>query len=72
MIRPSTLVDWRGQMGLTQGQMAKLLGVPIGTYLGWEQGRRSPRETASAHLRLVHWLWVKYPDILNEWSTNNG
>lgn len=33
----------RIRAGLTQPDMAALVGVPLGTYQNWEQGIRSPR-----------------------------
>lgn len=37
----AALKEARGEW--TQEQMARFLGVPGGTYVNWEQGRRTPR-----------------------------
>ena len=40
--RPDTLVVIRGQLGLSQSKMAKLLGVPANTLSRWETGTTTP------------------------------
>jgi DNA-binding transcriptional regulator YiaG len=42
------LREWRARLGLSQPQAATRLGVPLGTYRGWEQEQSPP-----AHPRLV-------------------
>ena len=37
---PERLVNHRKRLGLTQEQAARKLGIPLGTYLTYEQGRR--------------------------------
>lgn len=36
------LTEWRKKSGLSQSKMAKMLGMSIRTYQGWEQLRRKP------------------------------
>jgi len=36
------LEQWRKANDLSQEAAAERLGVPIGTFRGWEQGRREP------------------------------
>lgn len=36
--------------GLSQSQLAKVAGVPLGTLQGWERGRRTPLLDAAAKL----------------------
>jgi transcriptional regulator with XRE-family HTH domain len=40
----------RQERGLSQGQLAKLSGVPKGTLLQWEYGLRTPKLDAAAKL----------------------
>lgn len=37
---------WRQQLGLTQPEAAKRLGVPFRTFQAWELGARTPRGIA--------------------------
>ena len=39
---PKLLKAWRKKKGCTQIEAAALLGVPVGTYRDWEQGRFEP------------------------------
>jgi putative transcriptional regulator len=55
----------RQRLGLTQSEFAKLLGTPVGTIRGWEQGRREPTPTAKVLLRVA----VKYPEKVLECAT---
>jgi len=48
--------------GLSQSQLARAAGVPVGTLQGWEQGRRTP--LADVLPRLVGALGCQYADIL--------
>ena len=43
---PKGLREWRKRTAATQRIAANVLGVPIGTYRDWEQGRRTPRGPA--------------------------
>ena len=48
--------------GLSQSQLARAAGVPVGTLQGWEQGRRTP--LADVLPCLVGALGCAYEDIL--------
>ncbi|AFL74896.1 helix-turn-helix domain-containing protein [Thiocystis violascens] len=50
----------RQRMGLTQDAFAALLGVSPRTLEGWEQGRRQPRGSALALLRVA----ANHPEAL--------
>jgi len=52
----------RAKLGMTQTDFAALLGVPVGTLRGWEQGRRQPQKTAQVLIRVAQ----KYPEQLLE------
>lgn len=43
----------RVRLGMTQPEMAAALGIPVGTWRNWEQGRVRLDPTASALLRIV-------------------
>jgi putative transcriptional regulator len=43
----------RVRLGMTQPEMAAALGIPIGTWRNWEQGRVRLDPTANALLRIV-------------------
>ena len=43
----------RGQLKLTQDQMALLMGMSVSGYRKWEQGQRSPGGAARTLLRVV-------------------
>jgi transcriptional regulator with XRE-family HTH domain len=40
----------REERGLSQGQLAKLSGIPKGTLIQWEYGKRTPLLDAAAKL----------------------
>lgn len=48
---PETLKSWRARLGFTQASAAEALGVPVGTYRDWEQGRWA--ETLPRYLALA-------------------
>jgi transcriptional regulator with XRE-family HTH domain len=52
----------RRARGLSQSQLARAAGVPVGTLRGWEQGRRTP--LADMLPRLAGALGCGYEDIL--------
>jgi DNA-binding transcriptional regulator YiaG len=39
---PDRLRAWRKKKKLTQEKAAQVLGVPVGTFRDWEQGRYEP------------------------------
>jgi len=43
----------REQIGLTQAEFSRMIGVSIKTLQNWEQGRREPEGPAKALLRVV-------------------
>ena len=49
----------RARCGLTQAAFAERIEVPIETVRNWEQGKRSPRRTARALLKLID----RVPDV---------
>jgi len=52
----------RKKLGMTQKEFAHLLGTPVGTIRGWEQGRREPTPTAKVLMRVAS----KYPEEVLE------
>ena len=52
----------RAQVGLSQLDFAKLLGVSARTLQDWEQGRREPTGAAKTLLRVA----TAHPEILRE------
>jgi transcriptional regulator with XRE-family HTH domain len=48
---PSGLKQWRGYRGLTQGQLADVLGIGQETISKWELGRGMPRVDQAHKLR---------------------
>lgn len=47
------VVKIRGELGLSQGKFAELLGISADTLKNWEQGRRSPTGPAKVLLRIA-------------------
>ena len=56
------VVAIRGKTGLSQPAFAKSIGVPLGTLMNWEQGRRRPEGSARMILALIE----KRPSIVQE------
>lgn len=52
----------RRRTGLSQAEFAKSIGVPKGTLLNWEHGRRQPTGPAQVLLALIS----KKPSIVQE------
>ena len=52
----------RGRTGLSQSAFAASIGVPEGTLINWEQGRRQPRGPAKVLLALL----AKKPNLVAE------
>lgn len=46
--------DARAQVGLSQSEFARLLGVSVRTLQDWEQGRRQPSGPAKTLILLAH------------------
>ncbi len=62
----------RSQIGLTQGDFARMMGVKVATLRNWEQHRRSPKGSAAVLLTII----AKEPDtalhILNQRPVEQG
>ena len=65
-ITPGILSHWRDALELSQTGMAKLLGVPIATYLKWEHGDRKPPSIATQTITLLHWLETYHPRVFEQ------
>ena len=50
----------RTSYGLSQPELAALLGISLGTLQNWEQGRRTPRGPARVLLQVV----AKHPEAV--------
>ena len=53
MMTPSRIKAIRTATGLTQPKFAATYGITYASLLGWEQGRRSPSDTAETLLRAI-------------------
>jgi DNA-binding transcriptional regulator YiaG len=60
--KAADLAAFRGMMGLSQPEFAAALGISLGTFRNWEQGRRNPDGPAIALLRLA----ARHPRLLLE------
>lgn len=49
----SPVIEARQQTGLSQAELAKLLGVSVRTYQEWEQGRRQPTGAAKTLIAIA-------------------
>ena len=49
----STAASARAQLGMTQPEFARLMGVSVRTLQDWEQGRRQPSGAARTLLRVA-------------------
>jgi putative transcriptional regulator len=58
----------RIQLGLSQEAFARLLGTPVGTVRGWEQGRRQPPPSARILMRVA----TKYPEQVLECAEDSA
>ena len=56
------VVETRNKTGLTQEEVAQLLGVSVKTLAAWEQGVRTPSGAARTLLKIAE----KYPKIVKE------
>ena len=61
-VQPLQVRMVRRQLKLTQAQFAVMIGVPLPTVRGWEQGRRHPEGPARALLQVA----AKRPDAVLE------
>ncbi|MCD6534472.1 MAG: helix-turn-helix domain-containing protein [Deltaproteobacteria bacterium] len=61
-VEVSPIVMARHEIGHTQVEFAKLLGVSLRTLQEWEQGRRQPSGAAKSLIAIA----IKRPDILKE------
>jgi putative transcriptional regulator len=61
-VQLSAAAEARAQVGLSQQDFARLLGVSARTLQDWEQGRREPNGAAKTLLRVA----VAHPEILRE------
>lgn len=59
------LIAWRESLGLSQIKAANLLGVPVGTYRGWEAERRAPSSAATGHVRTIAFMQGLHPNALH-------
>ncbi|MEX0325786.1 MAG: type II toxin-antitoxin system MqsA family antitoxin [Puniceicoccaceae bacterium] len=60
--RMTSAVAARRRTGLNQKGFARAIGVGVGTLRNWEQGRITPKGTASTLLRIIE----KHPEVLRE------
>lgn len=67
---PIALCGWRAAMGISQPEMAGILGVPVGTYRSWEYGRRRPTGAAIGQIDLLYWLWVKHGRVFDDYRVS--
>lgn len=56
---PSSPVEIRERLGLSQEAFASLTGVSVRTVQDWEQGRRTPRGPARSLLRVAE----QFPEV---------
>ncbi|UNU72944.1 helix-turn-helix domain-containing protein [Moraxella nasovis] len=59
---PSTI---RQEVGLSQSQFAKALGISVNTLKSWEQGQRQPSGSARVLLTLL----ARRPELIKELAT---
>ena len=60
--RMTSAVAARRRTGLNQKGFARAIGVGVGTVRNWEQGRITPKGTASTLLRIIE----KHPEVLRD------
>lgn len=60
--RMGSAVAARRRTGLNQKGFARAIGVGVGTVRNWEQGRITPKGTASTLLRIIE----RHPEVLRE------
>ena len=63
-VKLTAVAEARANVGLTQTEFAKLLGVSLRTLQEWEQGRRQPSGAAKSLIAIA----MKRPEVLREMS----
>nr|WP_232356038.1 helix-turn-helix domain-containing protein [Burkholderia vietnamiensis] len=61
-VQPTEASIARANVGMSQSELAGLLGVSVRTYQQWEQGRRNPTGAAQTRLRVA----VQHPEALKD------
>ena len=62
----NALAKWRHALGYSQGDMSKLIGVPLSTYIKWEVESRAPSKVARSHIILLRWLADNWPLVFTQ------
>ena len=65
-VPPVNVAALRAKTGLSQFEFAQSIGVPKGTLLNWEQGRREPTGPAQVLLAIL----AKKPSLVQDLYTN--
>ena len=63
---PKQIKESRQKLGLSQGKMAELCGIAVGTWRKWEKGTRIPDAIALQHIKCL--LWLHGIGKLGEWE----
>lgn len=58
----SPIAEARSRLGMSQSELAELMGVSPRTLQDWEQGRRKPTGAAQTLLRVA----IKHPEALRD------
>lgn len=58
----SPIAEARSRLGMSQSELASLMGVSTRTLQDWEQGRRKPTGAAQMLLRVA----IAYPEALRD------
>ena len=66
IVPPVNVAALRAKTGLSQHEFAQSIGVPKGTLLNWEQGRREPTGPAQVLLAIL----AKKPSLVKDLFTN--
>jgi len=61
--------ETRAELGLSQAEMARLMGVHVMTLSKWERGVRQPDKAAVRLMEVLLWLNKNYP---KPYSTLSG
>lgn len=56
----SPIAEARSRLGMSQSELARLMGVSTRTLQDWEQGRRKPTGAAQTLLRVA----IAHPEVL--------